>query len=99
MTPIPNFRPSIFRHGERLSATSYESFQRTGLWREPCSAYRLEFLDSEDGAEYVGMVRTRDWDGVDVDLPIGVFCNDDRDDGHVLVARLQSTLDWNGSLP
>lgn len=99
VTPIPNSRPYILRHSDRLSTTSYESFQRTGLWRELCSTYRLELLDSEEGADYVGMVRTGDWYGVDVDLPICVFSNDDGDDGHVLVARLQATLDWNGSLP
>ena len=47
----------------------------------------------------MGMVRTRDGYGVDVDLPISVFSNDHGDDGHVLVARLSATLDWNGPLP
>ena len=47
----------------------------------------------------MGMVRAWHGYGVDVDLPICVFSNDDGDDGHVLVARLQATLDWNGSLP
>ena len=97
--PLSNSRPYILRHSDRLSTTSYECFQRTGLWRELCSAYGLELLNFEEGAEYVGMVRTGDWYGVDVDLPICVFFNDDGDDGHVLVARLLATLDWNGSLP
>ena len=45
------------------------------------------------------MVRTWGGDGVDVDLPISVFSDNDGDDGHVLVAWLSATLDWNGPLP
>jgi len=47
----------------------------------------------------VGMVRTWDRYGVDVDFPISFFSLHDGHDGDVLVARLSATLGWNGPLP
>ena len=47
----------------------------------------------------MGMVRTWNRYRVDVDFSISVFSLHDEHDGHVLVARLSATLDWNGSLP
>lgn len=95
-TPLLISRPNLVWHSDRLLTTAYESSLRTSLWRELCSGYRSKGSDSEEGVWYVGMVRTGDRYGLDVDLPISFF---PLHDGHVLVARLSATLGWSGPFP
>ena len=47
----------------------------------------------------MGMVRTRDWYGVDVDFSISVLPLHHGHDGNVLVARFWAILVWKDGRP